>query len=158
MEALNNDYCVSSEERDWQLFIEWNDKTSAFTDYSHTDKGEPYDVVGRLKDGRKAVAELKFRNVRHDTYPTAMIEADKLADGLLYAAMSGMTPLYVNFYSDEWTSVHNLINQPNITKQQKQRRSNPGFDDKMVEHCAYHLSRKNGVYYDEGGRIHQYSV
>ena len=158
MKALDNDYCVTSEERDYQMFVKWNGINKYFSTFSRTGKGDAYDVVGTLVDGRECAVELKYRTATHDEFDTWLIEPDKLADGLLYATLSGMTALYINFYSDGWTGVFDLTKQHNISKQQKQRRTNPGFGDKMVEHAAYHLNKNDGVFFDESGRIYRNCV
>ena len=152
--AIDNDFAVATEKRDRLLFQRWCTMTGCFSWTGSTGKGDAYDVKGMLRDGRECMVELKYRDVAHDKYDDVMIEADKLADGLMYWHLSGLTPLYICLYNDGWTGVFNLttISQP---RKDKVRRKNPGVDNRLVESATYFLSAMDGVFYDDGGRVYK---
>ena len=157
MAALNDNYTKGCERVDRTLFSKWNEKTGSFSKTGDTGVGGAYDVSGVTKDGRTCMIELKLRGCTHDKYDSDMIEADKMADGWMYERFSGLTPLYICFYADGWTGIYNLstIHAP---KKEKTRRVNPGMGGKVVESAVYYLSKDDGVFYDDGGRLHKGGV
>lgn len=153
--ALNDSYTKGCERYDRKLFTRWNELVKAFSVTGDTGVGGNFDVKGTLIDGRECMVEIKMRKCAHDTFDSAMIEADKMTDGWIYDRFSGLTSLYVNFYTDGWSSVFNLNNLKHAPRKEKTRRKNPGMDDKVVENAVYFLDNKDGVFYDDSGRLHR---
>lgn len=130
---MGAEYRENSEKKDIRLFRWWNNEHRQFTDWTPCETFAPYDIDATSKQGNRVKIELKYRNAPSTKYSTWFIEADKLADGLLFATIDGYIPLYLNFFEDGKVAIWRLDKLKKYPKKHKIHRKNEGYnvDDEM---------------------------
>lgn len=125
---MGEEYRENSEKKDIRLFRTWNEENNFFSSWTPCETFAPYDVDAIDKKGRKCKIELKYRDMPSNQYDSYFIEADKLADGLLFATIEGLIPLYVNFFDDNNVAIWRLDKLKEYPKKRKIHRANKGYN------------------------------
>lgn len=122
---MDAEYCAKSENRCIELFSEFNSHHNYYSTWTPTTPCSPYDVTATTAKGTECKIELKRRDMNSTQYSEYFIEADKLADGLMYA-LEGYKPLYINFFNDGKVLTWDLTNLKMKPNKNKRRRKNIG--------------------------------
>lgn len=134
---MGAEYRAQAENKCIRLFRWWNNEQQWFSTWTPCETFAPYDVDATTKQGNCVKIELKARDVPSTQFEDYFIEADKLADGLLYASIDGCIPLYINFFTDGKVATWRLDELKNRPQKRKLHRANKGYDvnDEMPCYC-----------------------
>lgn len=128
-----NNYVDTMENQGYDLLTALNDQKHWFSSLTRLGDGYYADASGITRDMRKAVIEVKTRQMvmtpdgqmadasdPSRTYGSVMIESHKMID-LMLDAIDGFVPLYVNFLQDGTVLIFNMSNLRKRPVTSKQR-------------------------------------
>lgn len=121
---MNQKYFDKNEDICYKKLIDFNEHTGNFTDIRRQEWMSPIDVMATGKNNKEYAIELKYREnydlVKKDYQNfyiqndkgfednTLIIEPHKLCALLLDYVYDGKEPLYMNFFRNGYTTVHNV--------------------------------------------------
>lgn len=132
---MNQNYFNKSEDKCFELLTNFNQKTNLFNNLERQEMKSAIDVMATGKNDKECAIELKFREnydlifednkyfIQNDKGfkdANLFIENHKLCALLLDYIYLSKSPLYINFYRNGMTTIHNvakLKQKPEITKE-----------------------------------------
>jgi hypothetical protein len=154
---MNKQFFENNELNDWELLEKFNIATDAFNHIKQSEVKHHTDGTGFTTNGlgetRYFNIELKFRNLNlldngkisgatekgEFIDDTIFIESHKAAD-MLFDAINGLEPLYINFLSDGHVIIFNLNK---LTKRPKKTGT---MNIKSKGYGKFEVAKRQGLY------------